>query len=80
MTEPKTDAAHRNTSGETGLTQHFRIEAEYGFDTATALIRDLIAQGLSVDAKQDGKRWVITGDLSDTSNDRLHGRGRSDSE
>jgi len=63
-------AAPAGTSARSCSTQHFRIEAEYDFDTATALISDLIAQGLSVDAKQEGKRWIITGDLQDTSNRR----------
>jgi hypothetical protein len=49
--------------------QHFRIEAEWSFDTATTLIREFIAAGFTIQAKQAGNVWTITGDL--TANNRI---------
>ena len=44
--------------------QNFKIEAEFSFERATSLILDLIASGFSLDAKQEGNKWTITGILS----------------
>jgi len=64
MTTSETPVAPRNTKEQLVRSQHFRIEAEWPFDTATALIREFIAAGFTIQAKQAGNMWTITGDLT----------------